>query len=610
MSRARRRGLTAAALATVAAALLLTFVHPAPAGAHAVVTASTPTDGQTVAEPPDEVQVTFSEPVSSDLGGLTVLDSSGQRVDNDDSSMGATGTVLRATVRPELPDGTYVMNYRVVSTDGHPISGAIVFGVGEQTVIDASGVTALEAGQDSGWELAAGIARFLTYSGALLAAGLAVFVMFVHDQRPDRRRLATTVRVSAVLGGIGAVATVALQAALLTGEGFDAMTDVTTLRQALTEGLDWATVVLLFGLASVHLSTDATKPVVSQGLAFYGSLVVAASFAFWGHSTTADPAWLAFVADAVHVLAAAIWFGGLVGLTATLWLRRRPPVEQAVPVAVGGATAGPHPRGAAGAAGEQRSAEDALRADLALSTAHVVSRFSALAAGSVVLLAAAGVALAWDELGGLSDLTGTDYGRLLLVKVAVVGLVLLGAAYNRWALVPRIARDAEVGPGETDGAPPSSASGDTALRHLRSSVAAEVVALVLVLGLTSALVNITPPSSAAAGTASSAVQTAPVRDTSVEVALLPADVGGNSVHITYFDEGNRPEDIAQQVAVELTQPAAGIGPITRDAVKAASGHYIVNGLQIPTGGDWELELITRISDFDQERTTFTFSVGS
>ena len=131
----------------------------------------------------------------------------------------------------------------------------------------------------------------------------------------------------------------------------------------------------------------------------------------------------------------------------------------------------------------------------------------------------------------------------------------------------------------------------------------------LILAVTAALVNITPPKSAEAETATSTVQTAPVRDTEVEVALTPAAVGSNSVHITYFDDGS-PKDIAQKVTVELSEPEQGIAPITRDAPKAATGHFIIDSLPIPSAGQWKLELITRISDFEQERTSFTFTVSS
>lgn len=614
MTRAR---LGPVVLGVLAVALGFLFVTAGPASAHAVVTSSTPADGQAVGTPPQEVQITFSESVSSDLGGLTVLNSNGERVDNDDSSVGGTGTVLRASVQDNLPNGTYVMNYRVVSADGHPINGAVVFGVGDQTVVDTSGVAGLQAGKDPGFEFAAGVARFVTYMGALLAAGLAVFITFVHDQRPDRWKLTPIVRVAAVIGGVGAVATVALQAALLTGEGFSAMTDVSTLRQALTEGLDWATVLLLAGLALVHLSTDTAKAVVGQSLAFYGSLTVAASFAFWGHSTTADPRWLAFTADFVHVATAAIWLGGLVGLTVTLWRRQRQAAVVAstpMAVSVGAVTTG------TGGATDTPTLPvepptrldpgdgDTSHHDLATSTARMVSRFSTMAAMSLVLLVIAGTTLAWKELGSVSALGSTTYGRALLIKIGIVVLILAGAAYNRWRLLPEIER-AESDE-ESIGSISARQLDGTAWRHLTTSVLAEVVGIVIVLGVTSVLVNITPPSNAEAQSETTSVQYAPVRDTEVEVSLIPAAVGGNSVHITYFDSGKRPKDIAQQVSVELTQPDQGIGPISRDAVKAATGHFILDGLQIPTSGKWQLDLITRISDFEQERTSFTFNVTS
>jgi copper transport protein len=595
----RRRGLLVA-LAVLAATLGFGVADAGPAAAHAVVTNSTPTDGQVVAAPPNEVQVQFSERVSSDVGGLTVLNADGDRVDNDDSTMGETGLVLRASVESGLSEGTYVMNYRVISADGHPIAGSIVFGVGEQTVVDASSVATLQAGDDAGFELAAGIARFVTYVGALLAAGLAIFLTFVHDQRPDRWKLTPVVRIAAVVGGIGAVATVAVQAALLTGEGFSAMTDVSTLRDALTEGLDWATVILLLGLAMVHVSTDTAKPVVAQSLAFYGGLAVAVSFALWGHSTTADPRWLAFIADFVHVITAAVWFGGLVGLAVTLWRRQRQPVLEAVAVSGGaGAMGGAGGVGAMGRAGPAAAISAGDDVGVVTSTAHMVSRFSNLAALTLFLLVVAGIALAWNELGSVDALFSTDYGRALLIKIGIVVLIALGALYNRVKLVPRIEEDEGT----------STLQGDT-WRHLNVSVVAEIVGIVLVLGVTSALVNITPPNDAGAETATTAVQTAPVRDTTVEVQLTPANVGGNSVHITYFDSARRPVDIAQAVTVEMTEPDKGIGPIERNAVKAATGHYILDGLQIPTAGDWEMKLVTRISDFEQEESVLAFTVTS
>ncbi len=151
----------------------------------------------------------------------------------------------------------------------------------------------------------------------------------------------------------------------------------------------------------------------------------------------------------------------------------------------------------------------------------------------------------------------------MLIKIGLVLLILVAAAYNRYLLVPRIEED-ELAEDDVATQPETLDDERTAWRHLTRSVVAEVVGVVVVLGVTAALVNITPPKNAAAGTATSAVQNAPVANTSatVEVVLTPSKVGTNSVHITYFDSANRPVDTAQKVSVELTQPDQGIGPIS------------------------------------------------
>jgi copper transport protein len=624
----KTRALLLLVVATVCAAGA--FVGLAdPASAHAVVIGSSPTDGQTLPAAPEDVQITFSEHVSADKNGLTVLNSSGERVDNGDAQVGTTGNVLSATLRSGLADGTYVMNYRVISADGHPVSAAIVFGIGDQTVIDTSGIKTLTASTNPAFEFAAGVARFVTYAAALLAAGLSIFVTFVHDQGPDRWRLTPVVRIAAVVAGVGAVATVAIQAALVTGNGFAAMTDTSTLRRALTEGLDWATVLLLVGLAMVHLSSDADRPVVGQSLAFYGSLGVTASFAFWGHTTTVNPAWIMFLADFTHVAAAAIWLGGLVGLAVTLRLRSSP-MREAEPTALSSV-----PAVAAGVSRPSRlealpeypttpeppaPEHDDESVGPSASCARMVATFSTIAGASILLLVIAGVTLAWKELGGFSALSTTTYGRLVLLKVGVLLVILLAASYNRFWLLPEIEQeereeDEEQPPqetGEDQGEPGARPMARGAWRHLRRSLVAEVAGITVVLGITAVLVNTTPPSTTASNAITDTVQTAAVAgtDASVEVALVPGKVGINSVHISYFDKLNRSTDTAQQVSVELTQPDQGIGPIQRDATKAATGHYIVDGLQVPTAGKWKLTLITRVSDFKQQRTDFTFNVSS
>lgn len=435
MRRTRRAPLLV--LLALVGAVVATLAGSPPAGAHAVVVSSSPSADERLSAAPSEVSIVFSEPVTSDLGGITVLDRDGDRVDNDDSTQPTT-TSVRTTLQPDLGDGTYVANYKVVSADGHPISGAVVFGVGNAQLGDVSGLVATG---DPTTERLGVFARWLTYAAALLAAGLAFFLVFLHDGATDRRPMASVVQIATVVAALGAALAIAVQASLATGDGIGAVAQVDVLRGVLREGLGWSTGVLFVGLALCHVAVSVRPSVLAQALAFYGGLAVTTSFVFWGHAIEAPNAWLAVGADVVHVTVAAVWFGGLVGLAMMLRTRIRAARAAGLPepsLVAGGPTVAARSLSAAvvevaddDVDGSPRPAAGSLRA-----TVEVVRRFSAAAAVSVVLVAVSGIALGWQELGSLSALTDSSYGQTLLVKLALVAVVLVLAGYNRFLLLP------------------------------------------------------------------------------------------------------------------------------------------------------------------------------
>ena len=264
---------------------------------------------------------------------------------------------MRTTLRPDLPDGTYVANYKVVSADGHPISGAIKFGVGNGQLGD---ISALGANADPPTERLGTFARWLTYTAALLAAGLAFFLVFVHDGGADRRphgqgragRRPSSARSASLL-------TIVVQAVARHRRGPRRDRARSTCSGACSaRGSGW----------SDRGPARRTGPLPRRGhaadprrwrrrLAFYGGLAVTTSFVLLGSRHRGRPnRWLAIGADVVHVALAAAWFGGLVGLTMTLRARTRAARAAGLPeptllgaaarrtaphVAVGG---GPRPR--------------------------------------------------------------------------------------------------------------------------------------------------------------------------------------------------------------------------------------------------------------------------
>lgn len=579
----------AAALAVSIGALL---ALAAPAGAHAVVVSTNPVDGQILSQSPESVQIQFSEQVSIDLGGLTVLDSSGEKVSEGEGEVSSGGELLKTSVPKDLPDGSYVANYRVVSADGHPISGAIVFGVGDATVIDGS-VRTLAASDQTGYEVAAAVFRFVTYLGALLAGGLAVFAAFVHDQRPDRRAIDRLTHLACIVGAVGMVAWIACQAALTTGDGLSAMVDPTTLRKTLADGLGWQSALLLLGLAASYVAVDVRRVVVAQSCAFYGCLAIGFSFIFWGHAREAPNTFVAMGADAIHGISATIWFGGLVGLALTLVARRRAPIVEGV----------------------------------VLSTAEIVVRFSTMAACTIVALIVAGTALAWQEVGSLDALVSTTYGRLVIAKIVAVGLILVIAGFNRYRLVPDVARAGLAGEeadragddGDQSGDRPSgdddrratdelAEQATTAWKRLTATVRMEALLIVVVLALTAVLVNVVPARSSG-NEAPLFNQTIAQGELSVNLVVVPAKVGRNSLHIQYSDASGKPVDSPRSLEIEMSLPDKGIGPLSVDVLKGGPGHFVAEGAQIPVSGSWEITLVGRVSDFATERTVFQVKIG-
>ena len=547
----RRRA--AAALVALVSGLLFMVASAAPAAAHASVLTESPGDGQSVATSPATVSATFSEPVSADLGGMSVRDRTGARVDDGRSQV--AGTRVSVSLRPDLPEGTYVVTYRVLSADGHPVSGSWLFAVGA-TPIDRDLASQADTAGDGTWNLLAGIARFIVYLGAFLAAGVAFFCAFVHDGLDDRDRLLPIVRLAALLAVLGAAAIVIAQAALLSGRGLDAATDGTVLTNVLSGWLGWSLAVLLVGLAAVHLSTDLTSRRVTQPLAMYGGLAVAGSFALWGHTTELRPVWVSSAADVVHASAAMLWFGGLVGLTVLLIGRR---------------------------------------AEFVGSTATVVARFSRLATWSVLALAVAGLTLAVTGTGtSVHALFTTTWGRLVCLKVALTGTIVVLAAYNRRSLVPAIGRAVD--------------ATDAAWRRLRRTMVLELLVLLVILGVTSRLVYVTPARTAAAVGSSTTIRTAETPTGSARLTVRPSRAGTNAVEVAFVDRDGAPIDAATSATFAYSLPSADLGPITRDVVKTGPGTFASTGRDLSIAGDWTIVVTVRTGDFTEQRVEFTVPI--
>lgn len=544
MTRTRRRGRALLALAIV----VLGVVVPARvASAHAVLLATTPADRSAIDAAPGEVTMEFNEPVSAALGAVRAFDGAGERVDEGDLTV--EGSRIRLGLRDGLGDGAYVVTYRVLSQDAHPVTGAFAFTVGDAAAADDSTIAGLLGEDDERtFEIAGAVARGFAYAATLLAAGLAAFLVLAHDGGAEAPTLRRRLRRASAVGAAGVLVALPIQAALATGLGLGALFERGVAREVLGDGVGLSTVVVLLGIAGVALDAGRRAPAT-----LVAAFAATAGFAIAGHTTTADPRALVTASDVAHAVAGAVWFGGLVGLATVLRARK---------------------------------------GDDAATAAPVVARFSGIAAISLLVVTIGGSLLAWREVQAFDALTSTTYGKVLLVKIGVVALVAALGGWNRFRLVPAI------------GTAPKKASA-----LLRRGVRIEAGLLVGVLVLTGVLVNVTPARTAA-GIGSIFSQTVEFGDGSVNVVVDPNRAGENELHLYLFDEAGRvsTQDF-DELTVELSLPSAEIGPLERTPYVAGVGHYQVDGSDLSIAGEWTVELIGRVDRFDQVTATVTVPVN-
>jgi len=360
--------------------------------------------------------------------------------------------------------------------------------------------------------------------------------------------------------------------------GLGEVSDIDLLREVLDTraGRVWVARLVLLGVAFVLLRRllPGRRPVREYplGLAWVGIATVvgvglAATPGLGGHAGSGDLVPLAVMADAAHMGAVALWLGGLVVLFAAF-----------LPRADG----------------------DELRATL--------PRYSQLALGAVGVIVVTGVFQAWRQVGSLSALRDTDFGRLLVVKLLLVGVLVVTAAFSR-EIVNRTFRTSRTRVAVGAGGPPMEARGvggpddaeelpdeATEVRNLRRSVAVEVVIAAVVLVVTALLVN-TPParSSEEAGPFATVVKTDDLR---FDVLVSPAEVGTNDVHVTALTPTGVPAEVLE-LEVTFTQPDRDIAAIDVPLRQLSGGHYVGDDFQIPIEGEWVLTASALVDDTTQ-----------
>jgi copper transport protein len=535
-------------------AAALTALAAAPgASAHAELLETQPGNDVVVETTRARVSLRFNERVETAFGAVRVYDTNARRVDSGDVTRPSPEEVAVALDR-ELPDGTYTVTWRIVSADAHPLDGAFVFHVGAPGVRPA-GIAAEVLDADTPGSVTAlfTTARFLDFALLLLAVGgAAALVLVLPGSAPVlRRRLALVPALAAFGLVLVAAAGIVLQGAAAGGFGLGEALSGDVIRAVLETrfGEVWAAQAVLAGTVGVLLLAFRGGHDWAAWVALGAAVLLVPTPALAGHAGASGG--IALVSDVVHVGAGAAWTGGLaLLLLALVWAgaERWPLAASAVP------------------------------------------RFSAVAVVSVAWLLSAGLVNGYLQVRTWSGLWETDYGLLLLAKVALVLPVLALGAYNNRRAVPRLKAQL--------------ASAVERRRFLRT-VRAELVLLVAIVGVTAFLVA-EPPARAEVAPEGPASVIAELGPLELNLVADPGDTGRNQIHLYLTDENGTPTNV-DEATVSASLPSRSVGPLRLKAFRAGPGHFIANG-SLALAGDWQLTVEAVRGKFESLRATVSIPI--
>ncbi len=545
---ARRTARIRPALLGLLLGLFAVLAVAAPASAHAILVSTNPAQGTTVPQAPPQVVLSFSERVAPVAGKVHVIAPDNSRADAGDPRVSGDQVII--PLKPSGGHGTYLVSFRVISADSHPVGGAFTYSVVTTSTVPT------EAGNSGATSPLVNvlfpIVRWTGYLGLLLLVGSVLVLALLWPQRLSRSGPISVIWLGAGLVAASTVAELALQVPNVAGSfGEIRGSDV---REVFASQFGAAHLIRLgvLGAALVLL-----RPIVAgRGwgadrvlLAVLGTIGVA-TWSVGGHpSTTAAPT-VTIVADMIHVASMSVWIGGLVMLIVFLLPRANATELGAI--------------------------------------VPVWSQWATYAVGALVVT---GTVQALVEIGSIGPLFTTTYGWLVLAKIGLLGAVLVVASFSRRLVGPISAR----------------VTGAAA--RLRAVVAAEAAGAAIIIGVTSVLVQTTPARTVPASNAVPSIQSAVLSDKlfTLTVDDSPAKTGINELHVFVTTPDGLPADV-QEWRITAALPAEGIEPIDVAVLQITPDHAI-GQVTLPTAGAWTFSFTVRTTEIDESTVTTVFAIA-
>ena len=482
------------------------------ASAHAVLDNSVPTSGATLEDSPLQIVLDFDESVESSLGYIKLFSSSGKRVQLPAVKADASDASIVRVVPPTLAQDSYVAVYRVISADGHPVEGAITFRVGAGAVSNLASVieTALQDSETSNVvKVAMALMRFISYIAiSIVLAG----IFFLLGSDAPRKGLNRAVVLAGSVLGLSTALLYLLHGMNASGGTWGQIANVSVVKDVFATQVGeslFARIVVSFLLVSVVARWG-------KFVAVFAFATLPFTYAFAGHAAVDSPAALTIALLALHVAAVGVWCGGLILLMFVKDIRTTPIVEW----------------------------------------------FSQRAAILIAVVVATGVVQALLLMDGIGNLTKTSYGKALIAKVCVVGIMLICAAIVRRRFY------------------------ESGVSRLRAVLCAEVVVGLVVLSITSGMVAASPrPTVSNAPFSTALVQ----GDVIANITISPPRVGESEMHVI-VSPPNGSLDPVLAIKARFSLVSGSVPPIQAE-LNAVGPNHFVGYIQFVYPGEWKVDVI-------------------
>ncbi len=495
--------------------LSASFAH-----AHATLVFSHPEAGAVLNRPPAALRLRFNEPVTPLV--VRLVDPSGGV--RDDVRVSAQNDAIDI-VPPELATGTHTLSYRVISADGHPVGGTLTFSIGKP-----SG-SAVASAPDRLRMTAIWLARSVVSVALLCGVGAVFFLIRAGPVQPAvRKRLYWPLAVSILASG----ASIGLQGLDMLDEPARGLFETTSWRAGVGSPYG-GSMMIAIGSAALSMIALARSPGPLAGILSLTALAgVGLCAAASGHASAAKPEVLMRPAVFAHVASVALLLGPMLAL-----------------------------------AGFGAARGDELRAAL--------RRFVGPTLVCVVGLTASGVLLAVVQVESISGLFATNYGWILLAKLALVGGILATFTVNRVVIAPAGRR------------------GSPRARFWSARAAPFELALLIGVLLLTAGWRLTPPPRALAqSTRTLHIHTDKLM---AMVDFAPGRSGANRVRVELLTGDFGPIE-AKEARLALTPGNGAIEVLTRALRRAGDGSWIIDDFNVPFAGKWLVSVEALITDFD------------